>query len=86
MIREGEDYTFPGFVEILQQRFGNWIGGARQVVVPSNVLVEALMNSAEPQQAGRDLVGGGASFVLPKESIEVVGIAEQRPFSDVEGL
>ena len=73
-------------MKVPRERISDGVGGARQVIVSSNVAVEALVNAAEPQEVGGDFVGGGASFALPEECVEVVCFAEDCVLPYVEGL
>ena len=48
--------------------------------------MEMLMNTKETQQMDRDLFSGGAAFLLPKEGVEVVGLAQDSTFTNVKCL
>ena len=54
--------------------------------MPWNVAVVALMNAEQPQQMGRDLARRRASFPLPVEGVEVVGLTQHGPLANVERL
>ena len=48
--------------------------------------VEALVDSKQVQQVGRDLVRRGAAGLLPEEGVKVVCLAQDRALADIKCL
>ena len=63
-----------------------WVRGPRQVVVPWDIPVKALMDTKQAQEVRRYFVYRGTPSSLPEERVQVVGLAEDRALANVKGL
>ena len=52
--------------------------------MPGHITVEPLVDAKKAKEVGLDLVGGDAGLQLPKQSVEVVGLAQECALVDVE--
>ena len=62
------------------------VGEPWLVIVPRHVAVETLVDPKEAEQVGWHLVSGGAALPFPKESVEVVRLAQDSALPDIERL
>ena len=84
--REGRGELAPSEVKVPRQRISNWVGRPGEVVVARDVAVEALVDAEKAKQVCRDFLRRRAPLALPEEGVEVVRLAEDGAFADVERL
>jgi hypothetical protein len=71
-------------VKFARERIGDVVRQSRDVIEAWYVSVRSLMDAKETEEIRRRGSGGGAPFLFPEHSAEVVPFGKDRPFSYIE--